>query len=98
MFYYFIIVSCFHLSLASWLLFSNKVQFSCFDPLRCKTVQQNAQDRNYEKDMTAQTSMIFHTIRQILEYSCSAKATVHSVSYTVDSTLASSLYATQYRN
>ena len=28
MFYYFIIVSCFHLSLASWLLFSNKVQFS----------------------------------------------------------------------
>jgi len=27
-FYYFIIVSCFHLSLASWLLFSNKVQFS----------------------------------------------------------------------
>ena len=27
-FYYFIIVSCFHLSLASWLLFSNKVQYS----------------------------------------------------------------------
>jgi len=27
-FYYYIIVSCFHLSLASWLLFSNKVQFS----------------------------------------------------------------------
>jgi len=30
--------------------------------------------------MTAQTSMIFYTIHQILEYSCSAKATVHSVS------------------
>ena len=29
MFYYFIIVSCFHLSLASWLLFSNKVQLTC---------------------------------------------------------------------
>jgi len=27
-FYSFIIVSCFHLSLASWLLFSNEVQFS----------------------------------------------------------------------
>jgi len=31
-FYYFIIVSCFHLSLASWLLFSNKVQFSSPKP------------------------------------------------------------------
>ena len=30
-FYYFIIVSCFHLSLASWLLFSNKVQFSSYE-------------------------------------------------------------------
>ena len=42
---------------------------SCFDPLRCKTVQQNAQDPNYEKDMTAQTSMIFYTIHiNIINY------------------------------
>ena len=37
MFYYFIIVSCFHLSLASWLLFSNKVQSSKFHRSRDKT-------------------------------------------------------------
>jgi len=34
-FYYFIIVSCFHLSLASWLLFSNKVQFSSVQCAKC---------------------------------------------------------------
>jgi len=31
----FIIVSCFRLSLASWLLFSNKVQFSSTARMKC---------------------------------------------------------------
>ena len=43
--YYFIIVSCFHLSLASWLLFSNKVQF----PSSCWANEANTQqcDRSH---------------------------------------------------
>jgi len=38
-FYYFITVSCFHLSLATWLLFSNKVQI--IKSLRLSSVVHN---------------------------------------------------------